>query len=322
MGIYLLDSMAFKRNLILLLISVFFLLSCEKDITIDLQDTKPKIVVEGHIEPGLPPYIILTKTFPYFTYADVETLENLFVHDAVITIFDGNKNHTLLEYCSDSLPDSLAHFGALYLGVDIADLSDHDFCIYSVEADTSNPVNILIGELGRTYDLTVTVDGSTYTATTTLPYPIPLDSISTTTHPNNDTLFHLLGTLSEPAGVGGYYQVFTQRIGKDEYLLPTLSSIFDDRLIDGQTVDVLFRRGKRMGIADINTGYYNFGDTVVVKFCTMDKAHFEFWETALVEIDNTGNPIAAATEIATNVEGGALGIWGAYGAIYDTIVVK
>ncbi len=322
MGIFLLENMSVKGKIIMLFTCVLFSLSCEKDITIDLQDIKSKIVVEGHIEPGLPPYIILSHTFPYFTYADVETLENLFVHNAVITIFDGSVHHTLQEYCSDSLPDSLAHFGALYLGVDIADLSDHNFCIYSIKADTINPANILVGELGKTYNLSVTVDGVTYTATTTLTYPVPLDAISTVVHPTNDSLFHLRGTLSDPVGAGGYYRVFTQRIGKDEYLLPIFSSIFDDHLIDGQTIDVLFRRGKRMGFTDIYTGYYSYGDTVVVKFCTMDKAHYEFWETALVEIDNTGNPIAAATQIATNMKGGALGIWGAYGAIYDTVIVN
>jgi len=322
MGIFILNNMSFEVKIILLFAGVMFFMGCEKDITIDLQDTVPKIVVEGHIEPGAPPYIILTHTFPFFSYADVETLENLFVHDAVITIFDGADHHTLREYCSNSLPDSLTQFGALYLGVDIADLTDHDFCIYSVSTDTANPADILVGELGKTYTLSVTVGGFTYTATTTLTYPIPLDAISTLVHPTNDSLFHLQGTLSDPLGVESYYRVFTQRIGIDEYLLPTFSSIFNDRLIDGQTIDLLFRRGKRKGVTDEYTGYYSYGDTVVVKFCTMDRAHYEFWETALVEIDNTGNPIAAATQIATNMKGGALGIWGAYGAIYDTVIVK
>ena len=322
MGIYILKAMSTKYLLILIFSCVALLIACEKDITIELQDTKSKIVVEGHIEPGIPPYIILTHTFPYFTYTDVETLENLFVHDAVISIHDGADYHTLVEYCSDSLPDSLAHFGALYLGVDIADLSNHDFCIYSVVADTGNPANILVGELGKTYTLSVTVEGFTYTAVSTLTYPIPFDSIVPVVHPNNDSLFHLLGTLSDPAGIESYYRVFTQRLGKDEYFLPTATSIFNDQLIDGETIDVLLKRGKRMGFTDIYTGYYYYGDTVVVKFCTMDRAHYEFWETALIEIKNTGNPIAAATQIATNLDGGALGIWGAYGAIYDTVIVK
>ncbi len=38
------------------------------------------------------------------------------------------------------------------------------------------------------------------------------------------------------------------------------------------------------------------------------------------EVSNNGNPFAAPTAIKSNISGGALGYWGGYGTVYDTIV--
>ena len=43
----------------LFLISIIFL-SCQEEITLDLPQAEEKLVVEGAIEPGFPPYVILT----------------------------------------------------------------------------------------------------------------------------------------------------------------------------------------------------------------------------------------------------------------------
>lgn len=60
------------------------------------------------------------------------------------------------------------------------------------------------------------------------------------------------------------------------------------------------------------------GDVIVVKFCTIDKAHYEFWRTFETAVAGVSNPFAAPTTVRTNVKGG-LGIWGGYGISLDTI---
>ena len=45
---------------------LLMLSACTTDITLDIPAPEPKIVVEGTIEPGLPPIISLTSTIPFY----------------------------------------------------------------------------------------------------------------------------------------------------------------------------------------------------------------------------------------------------------------
>ena len=61
---------------------VFFsllLVSCQEEITLDLPKAQGELVVEGYIEPGFPPYVILTKNQGYFDPIDISTYNSLFV---------------------------------------------------------------------------------------------------------------------------------------------------------------------------------------------------------------------------------------------------
>lgn len=305
----------------ILIMVVLGFCGCEKDITLDLETAPEMIVVEGHIEPGYPPYVILTHTLPYFELTDIDDLEKLFVHDANITVTEGANTYTLTEFCSDSMPDSLLNLASLYLGVDIDDLTNYNFCVYTSALDTGQFFSTVLGQLGKTYKLKIKTQGKTLTATTTLPYPIPLDSMWFVERSIMDGFGQIYVKFSDPAGSMDYYRMFTQRLGTDDYMIPTAQSLLTDVDINGTTVDLLFKRGFIPGRADGNLGFYEIGDTVVLKWCTMDYGHYEFWRTAQIEFDNVGNPIASSTQIKSNVEGG-LGIWGAYGAIYDTLIIK
>jgi len=315
------DKSILKNNGLILLLAISFCLGCEKDITLDLEIAPEMIVVEGHIEPGYPPYVILTHTLPYFELTDIEDLEKLFVHGADITVTEGANTYALTEFCSDSMPDSLLALASLYLGVDIDDLTNHDFCVYTSALDTGQFFSTILGQLGSTYELKIKTKGKTLTATTTLPYPIPLDSMWFVERAILDGWGHIYVKFSDPPASGDYYRMFTQRLQKDDYMIPADQSLLTDVDINGTTVDLLFERGYIPGRADENLGFYQVGDTVVLKWCTLDYGHYEFWRTAQIEFDNVGNPIASSTQVTSNIDGG-LGIWGAYGAIYDTLVIK
>ena len=68
------------KHYIILFISLFFL-SCEEEITLDLPQATEKLVVEGVIEPGYPPYVILTRNQGYFDPINIDTYNNLFVNN-------------------------------------------------------------------------------------------------------------------------------------------------------------------------------------------------------------------------------------------------
>ena len=68
-----------KKNLIFIFIILF---SCQEEITLELPQAETKLVVQGTIENGFPPYVILTKNQGYFETIDANTYNSLFVTDA------------------------------------------------------------------------------------------------------------------------------------------------------------------------------------------------------------------------------------------------
>ena len=50
----------------LIFLIVIFLVSCEKDIDITLDETTPRLVVDGNIENDRPPIVFLSKSLDYF----------------------------------------------------------------------------------------------------------------------------------------------------------------------------------------------------------------------------------------------------------------
>ena len=67
-------------------------------------------------------------------------------------------------------------------------------------------------------------------------------------------------------------------------------------------------------------GYYKLGDTIVVKFSKLGKKEYQFFEKKYNQIYSGGNPFATPTNIPTNIEGGALGIWAGFSPWYDTLI--
>lgn len=62
---------------------------------------------------------------------------------------------------------------------------------------------------------------------------------------------------------------------------------------------------------DFNTfGYWNKKDTCYVKFCVIDRPHYDFLENIRKSIDG-GKSLLGSFKIRTNINGG-LGIWGGY----------
>src|SRR5690606_4971190 len=56
--------------------------ACEKTVDFELKDSEPKVVVDGSIETGVPPYVFLTRSIGFFSTIDFNTLSQSFLHDA------------------------------------------------------------------------------------------------------------------------------------------------------------------------------------------------------------------------------------------------
>ena len=120
--------MELKKILILTLCAFTLLFTaCERDAEIDIPAGDSKIVVEGWIEPGSPPIVLLKKSQPYFGTSNFADISQMFIHGANMTVSNGSYTATLYEICSSSVPDSLLPFISAFLGIDTATLSSLDF---------------------------------------------------------------------------------------------------------------------------------------------------------------------------------------------------
>ncbi len=278
----------------LLLQFILLLSACEKDITIDTGGGEAQYVVEGYVESGLPPYLLLTKTTDYYDTFYLDSLAAIFVHDAVITVSDGTQSVTLTEFNIDTLGTSIS----AYVGLG------------------------MVGEAGKTYTLTIETEGNLITAVTTIPMPLPLDSIwyQTGADPDNDTLVELICRFSDPPALGQYIRYFTSVNG--ERYLPGYNSVFEDVLINGNTFDFPLDRGldRNDTAAFDNYGLFRKGDTISVKWAAIDKAHFDFWRTVEFELGGQGSPFATPVIIQSNINGGQ-GIWGGYASTFKSLIV-
>ncbi|MDQ3101634.1 MAG: DUF4249 domain-containing protein, partial [Bacteroidota bacterium] len=146
------------------------LISCEKDITVDLPETEPRIVVEGRIETGEPPFILLTRTQNFFAPTSLASIASSFISDATVSVYDGENTYELDRICSSEIDPELLQGIAASTGFDVALLVNANVCIWT-------KFEGLIGENGRSYRLTVQADGRTLTSTTTIPDPVQLDSL-------------------------------------------------------------------------------------------------------------------------------------------------
>lgn len=302
----------------LLVFLAFALLACEEEFIPVGSNQAPDLVVEGYIEAGeqaLPPYVILTKSVPFFQEFNAEDLANTFVHDAVITVSDGEKQVQLTELCLNELSAEQKALAAALFGFD-PDSVGFNFCIY---LDLSFS---MIGEEGKSYTLQVEAEGKTLSAVTSIPRHVPLDSIRFEEAPGlpNDTLAQLICYYQDPAMEANFYRY---QVGINQgALLNPISSVTDDRFFEGQYISFpLAKPENTTEDIDLETfGLYTVGDTISLKWWNLDEAHFNFWNTLEFNATNQG-PFSSYTLIESNINGG-LGIWGGLSASYYERIVN
>lgn len=306
--------------------------SCQKAIKIDLPEVDQDYVVEGRIETGTPPIVILSQTQGYFEEASAESIFGTFVHNADITMTNSNgENFSLIEICSSSIPDSLYDEISLLTGIPEESLAVIDFCIY-----TSIDGNAL-GVIGQTYSLEIKVGDVTMTSSTTIPYPVYLDSTWFEVETELDSLGFLWATLTDPDTVGNCYRWYAQRINyhtygeeagtrKDPFFIAPLGSVFDDKFFNSLQFDFPYNRGEIGNLEGQDDegpeeGYYKTGDTVVVKFCSITRDNYLYIRSMENQASTQGSPFAAPGNLPFNITGG-IGIWAGYAPIYDTIICE
>lgn len=290
-----------RHTVFLLLISHFFL-SCEREITFELEQPSPKLVVEAFIENGEPPFVFLTSSLAYYATVSLPILNESLVKDAEVSIEFSGTRYPLRGHTATGPASLLGYF-------------------YTVDSVAQQPA--LRGALRGSYKLTIRWKGETYTAATIIPDTTrTIDSIFWKWPPpgNPPGKVAVYVRAKDRPGLGDYIRYFTKQ--NNGPFLPGFNSVFDDQIIDGTTYEVQVERGViRTGELEEGYALFNRGDTVQLKLCTIDKATYDFWRTTEFNFASVGNPFSSPTRVLSNLSNGALGYFGGYAVQYRRLLI-
>ena len=242
--------------------------SCQKTVTLDLNNAPAQIVIQGEVTNTPGPYTITINQSSAF-YAD-----NTFppISGAAVKISDGQ-----------GLTDSLTETSP---------------GVYSTHT--------LQGTPGNTYTLSVFAQNKQYTAASTMPAPVPLDSI-TWQNSGFEKAIYAIPNFQDPPGVKNYYQ-FMEYINGHQ--LTTDIFVFDDRLSDGRYITRALRNDSSRLVV---------GDQLEVKMYTTDENVYNYFN----QLDQSlgFNTTASPANPATNISNGAYGYFSAHTVQSKTVTV-
>jgi hypothetical protein len=240
----------------------FVLFSCTKVINVNLNNANPNIVIEGVVSdaPGLY-QVQLAQTV---NFSD----PNVFppVTGATVKITDSTLGIT------DSLKE--------------------------VVPGTYVTQKLLQGLSGHTYQLYVLSNGQTYTASSTMPQKVNLDSVTFyTTNIFGTRSTSAVANFQDPAGIANYY-TFTEYVN-GQVIDQTFN--FSDRLSDGKYI-------RRQLFND--SSYINPGDEVSIEMHCVDNQVWHYFNTLGQAKGNNSQAITPANPLS-NISNNALGYFSA-----------
>ncbi len=305
-----------KLSYILFSIFVLITIGCQDEVIPVTVPNAEQYVVEGVIEAGEntgPSYVIISKSVPFFSEINPNQFASLFINNAEVAVSDGSKIVNFTKLCLSNIPPELQETAGELVGINV-DSTDVDLCIY---IDLNDELN---RTFGGTYDLKIRIEDDELFSTTTIPELVELSNFVFKDTPGEsiDTMAQLFCTINDPE-VTNYYRYFTAAEGSG--LIPPFSSITDDVQFNGQEFEFPISKAE-LPTADFDDSYglFEIGDTVQIKWTTLDQAHFEFWNTFEYARNNQG-PFSSYTRIKSNVDGG-FGVWGGYAVQFINLIVE
>lgn len=246
--------------------------SCQKVVTIDLNSVNAKLVIEGKINNQPGPYTI-------------------------------RLSHTVNVYDPNVFP---AISGASVI------ISDNNGTVDTLKETSPGyyQTSKLIGVIGRTYTMKISANGKFYTATSTMPPLVPIDSITYSIRNfGNNSSTRVRVYFKDPANVLNYYK-FQVKSNDIAGVDTTDVRILADGLADGQELSLTYRTSLTLS------------DTVFAQLDCIDKSTYNFFHTVPnVEGGIQSFMAAPPANPLTNISNGGLGYFSAYSVSQrDTVI--
>ncbi|MCK9255478.1 MAG: DUF4249 domain-containing protein [Bacteroidales bacterium] len=292
----------------ILLILFIILISCVKDISLELPQAQEKLVIEAMIDYNDYPMVFITKNTSYFTYIDTTILNSSIIKnsDACVIVSNGIISDTLEPAIMDRYP----YHG--YRGTKFK------------------------GEINKSYVLKILYLENEYNSTTTIPEPIPIDSVWFSLIPGHDSLGFLNFKFTDPPIYGNYYTFYSKILGKQKwYYRPSFGPhVLDDKLINNQefTYTPMTKGYERNAYyfdvwTDEDLDFldlicYKIGDTVSLKMSTIDQSSFNFWSSVYRNVITGSNPFTNPASVKSNIYGSpANGYWIGSGTYFTNVYI-
>lgn len=259
-----------KNHLLIVLSAVVFFSSCEKIIDLKLDDAAPLVVIDAGISDQNENQVVkISKTYNF-------TEPNKFNGVSGAKVVLTRPNGSTINYTEVS--------PGIYRTVRMRGIS------------------------GNKYTLDVSFEGKTYTASSTMPARVVLDSLTF----KQFNLFSKSNTYiavnyNDPGIVGNQYRYILRVKGKIE-----ADMVNEDRFNNGNTVsDVIFYK-----LDDLVNG-----DSLDVQFQCIDRNVYRYFYSLGQNDGGAGPPVSPANPIS-NFNNGALGVFNAHTVSRRSLVIK
>ncbi len=248
-------------------IGVLLLSACEKVIDVDVKDAETKYVIEGWVADS-----------PWHSFVKITTTRHL---------SDNNDFQAVTN-----------------AAVRVADENGNEISFSEEDGIYTPDVPSFAGVVGSTYTLTVDIEGEQFTASSTMPKKVKMDTLYIT----QDFIFGEVRKTAniaykDPPGERNYYR-FIQFIDGVQYNRVFISN---DEYSDGKQVTDKLRTPSEDEEHQIETG-----SSVMVQALCIDKANNDYWTSFLTSGATGGSATASPANPTTNIRGGALGYFSAH----------
>lgn len=249
--------------------------SCQKVISVDLNSADPQYIVEGNITDMSGPYTV--KLGRSVNFSAGNTFPEVSGATVVITDVTAGINDTLVS-----------------------------------DAPGIYKTTKIMGVPGHTYTLYVGVDNHVFSAKSSMPSPVMIDSVEIEKSVFGGEDLYPVPVYQDPPGVRNRYRISitVNKVPVNDW------DVREDAVTDGQVARFPFYydNGKNSGNPSIKVG-----DSVAVYLQTIDSAVYEYYRTLA---DTKQQNAAALSNPISNVKGGALGYFSAGAVNVKSTLVK
>ena len=266
------------NRLVYILLTALFATACIRDVGL-VNHFEERLVVDGRIEAGHNAVVMLSLNSEFSEEYSEEELRDMVVRWAKVTLCCEGEEEVLIGRSDENFPTQYIY------------RSTH-----------------IIGEVGKSYTLTVDYSSQRWSAQSHIPAPLQLTDIRVE---SVDGLHYSITAILPPSDTPCSIDC---SLDGSSYFAPTILGVYDASA-----------ESRRITINPPIEGFgystlFDGEDVVVLRLNTLTPFGYEYWSCWENNVVNNFNPVFPAHDnLPTNLTNNAFGIWSGYGSSYHLV---